>query len=45
MNDQQLKPWSYVKTQVHDISGLIGHPNSYIYKRIKGVWYPALRML
>jgi len=41
MDYLQLKPWSYVKKQVHDISGLIGDPDSYMYQRIKGVWYPV----
>jgi hypothetical protein len=38
-----LKPWGFVKTKVHDISGLKGNPEDYLYQLSNNVYYPAIR--
>lgn len=40
-----LKDWEFVKTKVHDISGLDGKsPEWYYYQLNNGVYYPAVRV-
>lgn len=40
-----LKDWDFVKTKVHDISGLKGTPPEfYYYQHNSGVYYPAVRV-
>jgi hypothetical protein len=36
-----LVPWDVAKTKQHDASG-IEHPERYMWKEIKGIYYPQL---
>lgn len=39
-----LKQWDFVKTKVHDLSGLKdASPDDYLYQLSNGVYYPAVR--
>ncbi len=41
-----LKDWDFVKTKVHDISGLKGTPPEfYYYQYSNGIYYPAVRTI
>jgi hypothetical protein len=40
-----LKDWDFVKTKVHDISGLKTSPESYYYQLSSGIYYPAVRVV
>jgi hypothetical protein len=40
-----LKDWDFVKTKVHDISGLKTPPEFYYYQLTSGVYYPAIRAI
>ena len=41
---KNLKPWDFVKTKVHDISGLKGNdPEIYLYQLSNGIFYPAIK--
>lgn len=41
---KNLKPWDFVKTRVHDISGLNdSNPNDYLYQLSGNIYYPAIR--
>lgn len=41
---KNLKPWDFVKTKVHDLSGLKGgDPENYLYQLSNGIYYPAIR--
>jgi hypothetical protein len=41
---KNLKPWSFVKSKVHDLSGLRDNdPNNYLYQLSNNVYYPAIR--
>jgi hypothetical protein len=41
-----LKDWDFVKTKVHDISGLKDNsPSSYYYQLNNGIYYPAVRVV
>lgn len=41
-----LKDWDFVKTKVHDISGLKGTPPEfYYYQYNNGIYYPAVRTI
>ena len=43
---KNLKPWDFVKTKVHDLSGLKGNdPENYMYQSSNGVYYPAIRTI
>ena len=45
MKPMNLKNWEFVKTKVHDISGLDGKsPEWYYYQLNNGVYYPAVRV-
>ena len=40
-----LKDWGFVKTKVHDISGLKTSPEFYYYQLNNGIYYPAVRTI
>ena len=41
-----LKDWDFVKTKVHDISGLKDNsPSIYYYQLNNGIYYPAVRVV
>jgi hypothetical protein len=40
-----LKDWDFVKTKVHDISGLKTSPEFYYYQYNNGIYYPAVRTI
>jgi hypothetical protein len=40
-----LKDWDFVKTKVHDISGLKTPPEFYYYQLTNGIYYPAIRAI
>lgn len=40
-----LKTWKYVKTKIHDISGLDDNPEYYMYQLSNGIFYPAIRKI
>lgn len=40
-----LKDWGFVKTKVHDISGLKTSPDLYYYQLNNGIYYPAVRTI
>lgn len=40
---KNLKPWDFVKSKVHDLSGLDGRdPGNYLYQLSNGIYYPAI---
>lgn len=40
-----LKPWDFVKTKVHDLSGIKSlYPEDYLYQLSSGVYYPAIKV-
>jgi hypothetical protein len=40
---KNLKPWEFVKTKVHDLSGLGDkNPINYLYQLNNGIYYPAI---
>ena len=46
MKPTSLKNWSYVKTKVHDLSGIDNkYPEDYYYQLSNGVYYPAVRVI
>jgi hypothetical protein len=41
-----LKDWNFVKTKVHDLSGIQNYaPETYYYQLNNGVYYPAVRVI
>lgn len=45
MKPISLKDWDFVKTKVHDLSGIDGrYPENYYYQLSNGVYYPAARV-
>ena len=42
MTPTTLKDWDFVKTKVHDISG-VSSPEFYYYQFNNGIYYPAVR--
>lgn len=38
-----LKSWNYVKTKVHDASG-IESPEKWLWEKIKGIFYPIKKI-
>ena len=42
MIPKTLKDWGFVKTKIHDISG-INSPEFYYYQLNNGIYYPAVR--
>ena len=45
MKPINLKDWEFVKTKVHDISGLKDNsPDGYYYQLNNGIYYPAVRV-
>jgi hypothetical protein len=41
-----LKDWNFVKTKVHDLSGIQNYsPEIYYYQLNNGVYYPAVRVI
>lgn len=42
---KNLKDWEFVKTKVHDISGLKDNsPENYLYQLSQGVYYPSIKI-
>lgn len=46
MKATTLKKWDYVKTKVHDLSGINGkYPEDYYFQLSNGIYYPAVRVI
>jgi hypothetical protein len=42
---KNLKPWSVVKTKVHDISGITSSPDDYLYQLSNNIYYPVIKTI
>lgn len=40
---KNLKPWDFVKTKVHDVSG-VQYPEQYLYQLSGNIYYPAIKV-
>jgi hypothetical protein len=42
---KNLKPWDFVKTKVHDLSGIkAAYPEDYLYQLSGNIYYPAIKV-